>query len=77
MVSVDAKWIRVNATFVQPDCGKADAIIVTMSITNMVLPKIAQERMKRMETRTARIGVIGLGYVGCHSLSSFPRQVSR
>jgi UDP-N-acetyl-D-glucosamine dehydrogenase len=36
-----------------------------MSITNqIVLPKIAQERMKRMETRTARIGVIGLGYVG-------------
>jgi len=64
MVSFDAKWIRVNATFVQPDCGKANAIIVTMSITNMVLPKIAQERMKRMETRTARIGVIGLGYVG-------------
>src|ERR1700737_2903595 len=45
-------------------CGKTDAIIVTMSITNKVLPKIAQERMKRMETRTARIGVIGLGYVG-------------
>jgi UDP-N-acetyl-D-glucosamine dehydrogenase len=36
-----------------------------MSITNqVVLPKIAQERMKRMETRTANIGVIGLGYVG-------------
>src|SRR6266851_5225180 len=46
-------------------CGRADAIIVTMSITNqVVLPKIAQERMTRMETRTARIGVIGLGYVG-------------
>src|ERR1700760_3242545 len=45
--------------------GEADAIIVTMSITEqVVLPKIAQERMKRMETRTARIGVIGLGYVG-------------
>ncbi len=46
--------------------GGADAIIVTMSITNqvVVLPKIAQERMERMETRTARIGVIGLGYVG-------------
>src|SRR5207245_10339706 len=38
--------------------------IVTMSITNKVLPKIAQERMKRMESRTASIGVIGLGYVG-------------
>jgi UDP-N-acetyl-D-glucosamine dehydrogenase len=37
-----------------------------MSITKqvVVLPKIAQERMERMETRTARIGVIGLGYVG-------------
>src|ERR1700759_3341474 len=36
-----------------------------MSITEqVVLPKIAQERMKRMETRTARIGVIGLGHVG-------------
>src|SRR5258708_34362822 len=36
-----------------------------MSITNeVVLPKIAQERMERMESRTARIGVIGLGYVG-------------
>src|SRR5258708_9426881 len=46
-------------------CGREDAIIVTMSITEqVVLPKIAQERMKRMETRTARIGVIGLGYVG-------------
>src|SRR5260370_7029403 len=46
--------------------GKANAIIVTMSITNqvVVLPKIAQERMKRMETRPARIGVIGLRYVG-------------
>jgi UDP-N-acetyl-D-glucosamine dehydrogenase len=56
--------MRVNATFVRPGCGRADAIIVTMSITNEVLPKIAQERMKRMETRTASIGVIGLGYVG-------------
>jgi UDP-N-acetyl-D-glucosamine dehydrogenase len=36
-----------------------------MSMTNnIVLPKIAQERMKRMEARTAKIGVIGLGYVG-------------
>ena len=48
-----------------PGCGKANAIIVTMSTTNqVVLPKIAQERMKRLETRTAKIGVIGLGYVG-------------
>ncbi len=36
-----------------------------MSTTQEVaLPKIAQERMKRLETRTAKIGVIGLGYVG-------------
>ena len=42
-----------------------DAIIEYMSTTNqVVLPKIAQERMKRLETRTAKIGVIGLGYVG-------------
>src|SRR6266702_6754533 len=44
---------------------RPDAIIVSMSTTNQaVLPKIAQERLDRMETRTARIGVIGLGYVG-------------
>ncbi|HXC95504.1 MAG TPA: nucleotide sugar dehydrogenase [Edaphobacter sp.] len=36
-----------------------------MSTTHeVVLPKIAQERMKRLETRTAKVGVIGLGYVG-------------
>src|SRR6201991_520577 len=34
------------------------------TIDQVVLPKIAQERMKRLETRTAKIGVIGLGYVG-------------
>src|SRR5271155_258222 len=57
--------MRVNATFVQPGRGKADAIILTMSTTNLsALPKIAQERMKRLEARTAKIGVIGLGYVG-------------
>ncbi len=44
---------------------KANAIIETMSTKNQViLPKIAQERMNRLETRTAKIGVIGLGYVG-------------
>src|SRR5271155_4487350 len=57
--------MRVNATFVQPGGGKANAIIEAMSTTNqVVLPKIAQERMKRLESRTAKIGVIGLGYVG-------------
>jgi len=39
-----------------------DAIIGNMS--NIVLPQIAQERLDRLQTRTARIGVIGLGYVG-------------
>src|SRR4030088_615623 len=32
--------------------------------SEVVLPQIAQERMERMESRTAKIGVIGLGYVG-------------
>src|ERR1700742_3227584 len=36
-----------------------------MPTTNEVtLPKIAQDRMKRLEAHTAKIGVIGLGYVG-------------
>ena len=36
-----------------------------MSTTSQaVLPQIAQERLQRLETRTASIGVIGLGYVG-------------
>ncbi len=57
--------VWVNATFVQPGRGWANAIIENMSNTyEVVLPKIAQERMKRLETRTAKIGVIGLGYVG-------------
>ncbi len=44
---------------------RPDAIIVSMSTTNQaVLPKIAQERLDRLQARTARIGVIGLGYVG-------------
>ncbi|MEO6910157.1 MAG: nucleotide sugar dehydrogenase [Edaphobacter sp.] len=30
----------------------------------VVLPQIAQERFDRLKSRTARIGVIGLGYVG-------------
>src|SRR5579862_5438833 len=51
--------------FVQPEGGRANAIIDTMSTTHqVVLPKIAQERMNRLESRTAKIGVIGLGYVG-------------
>src|ERR1700722_16941914 len=28
------------------------------------LPQIAEDRLERLEARTARIGVIGLGYVG-------------
>jgi UDP-N-acetyl-D-glucosamine dehydrogenase len=36
-----------------------------MPTTNeVVLPKIAQDRMQRLEAHTAKIGVIGLGYVG-------------
>ncbi len=38
-----------------------------MDVSNaseVVLPQIAQELLKRLESRTARIGVIGLGYVG-------------
>src|SRR5271163_4325200 len=43
----------------------AGAIIVSMLTSSQVaLPKIAQERMNRLEARTAKIGVIGLGYVG-------------
>ena len=29
-----------------------------------VLPKIAQERLERIQARTAKVGIIGLGYVG-------------
>ena len=32
--------------------------------SQIVLPQIAQDRLNRLEARTARIGVIGLGYVG-------------
>ena len=32
--------------------------------TEVTLPQIAQERLDRLESRTANIGVIGLGYVG-------------
>ena len=47
------------------DGNGADAIIVDMSNTKqVVLPQIAQERFKRLESHTAKIGVIGLGYVG-------------
>ncbi len=36
-----------------------------MSTTSQaVLPQIARERLERLEARTAKIGVIGLGYVG-------------
>ncbi|MGP8259014.1 MAG: nucleotide sugar dehydrogenase [Acidobacteriaceae bacterium] len=32
--------------------------------SHLVLPRIARERLARLQQRTARIGVIGLGYVG-------------
>jgi UDP-N-acetyl-D-glucosamine dehydrogenase len=44
---------------------RVDAIIETMStLSQVALPEIAQVRMTRLENRTAKIGVIGLGYVG-------------
>jgi UDP-N-acetyl-D-glucosamine dehydrogenase len=46
---------------------EVDAIIGYMSTTTtstLSLPKIAQARFARLESRTANIGVIGLGYVG-------------
>src|SRR5215469_9638126 len=34
------------------------------TISEVVLPQIARERYERLEARTAKVGVIGLGYVG-------------
>ncbi|HEX7159128.1 MAG TPA: NAD(P)-binding domain-containing protein, partial [Edaphobacter sp.] len=34
------------------------------TISEVVLPQIARERLERLEARTAKVGVIGLGYVG-------------
>jgi UDP-N-acetyl-D-glucosamine dehydrogenase len=43
----------------------SNAIIVIMPTTSEVtLPQIALERLERLKARTAKIGVIGLGYVG-------------
>ena len=39
-------------------------IVDTLNTGEIVLPQIAQERLNRLGARTARIGVIGLGYVG-------------
>lgn len=42
-----------------------DEIILTMpTMSEVALPRIAQERLERLKARTAKIGVIGLGYVG-------------
>lgn len=35
-----------------------------LTTNSVVLPRIAQERFDRLKSRTAKIGVIGLGYVG-------------
>src|SRR6185312_1719165 len=44
---------------------EANAIIQYMSTQlPVVLPEIAQERFDRLKSRSARVGVIGLGYVG-------------
>jgi len=60
--------------FANPGLRRRCAIIVDMPIVDMpgtvqavlpaVLPGIAQERLSRLEARTARVAVIGLGYVG-------------
>src|SRR4051794_20035555 len=34
------------------------------TITQNTLPEIARERMDRIHSRTAKVGIIGLGYVG-------------
>src|ERR1035438_7980576 len=47
------------------ESGGLNAIIVDMSnISRIVLPQIARKRLDRLEARTAKIGVVGLGYVG-------------
>ena len=39
-------------------------LVDMMNTCQPALPQIAQERLNRLKARTARIGVIGLGYVG-------------
>jgi UDP-N-acetyl-D-glucosamine dehydrogenase len=52
-------WLKIGKA------KKVGAIIVNMSnASQVVLPRIAQERLTRLQARTASIGVIGLGYVG-------------
>jgi UDP-N-acetyl-D-glucosamine dehydrogenase len=47
------------------DRATVNAIIVIMpTTTEVALPQIASERLERLKARTAKIGVIGLGYVG-------------
>ena len=41
-----------------------DTINSQTNSSKVVLPRIAQERLERLKARSARIGVIGLGYVG-------------
>ena len=42
-----------------------NAIMRDMSNNSQaVLPKIARERLERIESRKAKVGIIGLGYVG-------------
>ena len=63
----DARWIlcAVKKYRLSEKRKRLDAIIEDMSNTKrVVLPKIAQERFNRLENHTAKIGVIGLGYVG-------------
>ena len=56
---------EVRLSCLKPGAKQLDAIIVAMSsASQVVLPQIAKERLERLQTRTASIGVIGLGYVG-------------
>src|SRR5665213_2250494 len=45
-------------------CGANAIIQYMLTKSPVVLPQIAQERFDRLKSRTAKIGVIGLGYVG-------------
>ena len=57
--------VKIPASEKHKGVKRPDAIIGDMSNTSqVVLPQIAQERLNRLKTRTAEIGVIGLGYVG-------------
>src|ERR1700733_14301105 len=45
-------------------CGRDAIIVHMMKNETLALPDIARERMERLQAHTAKVGVIGLGYVG-------------